>query len=182
MKPRHFVFGVWAVAAVLGLTAAAGIAAGYRVNLTGSAPKGLWRVSTIGQENVRRGDLVSICPPALLIVMAMRDKGDLPPGSCPGASTAPLLKPVAAIPGDSVSITGEGVSVNGRALPNSAPATGMPSYPAGTYKVAPGHVWLISSYSRGSFDSRYYGPAPLDQLRGLASPVLIHGDPARMTI
>jgi type IV secretory pathway protease TraF len=35
--------------------------------------------------------------------------------------------------------------------------------PLGTYAVSPGTAWVISSYNRFSFDSRYFGPVRLDK-------------------
>ena len=56
------------------------------------------------------------------------------------------------------------MAVNGRLLPNTAPlvtdTAGRPlsHWPFGRYVVAPGTVWVASSYSSRSFDSRYFGP------------------------
>ena len=47
----------------------------------------------------------------------------------------------------------------------------LPGIPAGTYAVAPGQVWLISSYSPRSFDSRYLGPVPISSIRGTVKPL-----------
>jgi type IV secretory pathway protease TraF len=46
----------------------------------------------------------------------------------------------------------------------------LPQVPAGTYPVLPGTVWVISSYNRFSFDSRYFGPIPLDEKVRYANP------------
>ena len=48
------------------------------------------------------------------------------------------------------------------------PLTGVA---ACTYTVAPGHVWLISTYSPLSFDSRYLGPVPISSIRGTVKPL-----------
>ena len=47
--------------------------------------------------------------------------------------------------------------------------------------MQPGEVWLFSSYSAGSFDSRYFGPVVLASVRGIARPVVVIGDPAAIT-
>jgi type IV secretory pathway protease TraF len=39
----------------------------------------------------------------------------------------------------------------------------MPLVTFKTYSVLPGTVWVISSYNRFSFDSRYFGPVRLDE-------------------
>ncbi|MGE4411074.1 MAG: conjugative transfer signal peptidase TraF [Sphingobium sp.] len=181
MNARRFAVAAWALAGAAGLAAAVASAAGYQLNTTASAPTGLWRVTPVEAQKIRRGNFVSICPPEIRIVEAMRVKGYLHPGDCPGTDTTPLLKPVVAIEGDSVTVSREGVSVNGVSLPHSEADQTMPGYPAGTYTVQPGQVWLISSYDAGSFDSRYFGPVPLALVRGQAAPVLIHGDTSTMT-
>src|SRR5947209_8599620 len=70
------------------------------------------------------------------------------------------MKPLVATAGDTVKVSTRGVSVNGRLLPNRA---AMPfdtnhrplqHWPFGAYRVAPGTVWVISSFNSRSFDSR----------------------------
>jgi len=86
-----------------------------------------------------------------------------------GDGYAPLVKPIAARAGDTVTLSQAGVAVNGKLLQNSKqyPKDGigrpMPMVPFGTYAVLPGTVWVISSYNRFSFDSRYFGPVNLDE-------------------
>ncbi len=182
MKPRHI--GIFALAgtALLCAVGASAHAAGLYLNTTPSAPVGLWRVSSLAPDDARRGRLVSICPPALRIVEAMRVQGYLHPGNCDGTDTTPLLKPVVAAAGDTVTIDGAGISVNGRQLPNSRQQPQMPSYPSGSYEVSAGEVWIVSSYSAGSFDSRYFGPVSLRNLRGGAEPVAVIGDASTLTV
>ena len=75
-----------------------------------------------------------------------------------------LMKCIATQPGDTVEISIRGFSVNGNALPNSAPMNigteglRLQHWPFGKYRVQTGTVWVISSYSCRSFDSRYFGP------------------------
>lgn len=182
MTGRRIGIAALAAAGAIGLTAAGCSAAGFQLNTSASAPMGLWRVTTIERQRIERGTLVSICPPEVELVAMMRERGFLHVGDCPGVATTPLLKPVVAVAGDTVRVRREGVSVNGRALPRSAAEQSMPGYPAGIYKVRPGHVWLLSSYNAGSFDSRYFGPVSLANLRGHASPIFIRGDVSRMAL
>lgn len=156
---------------------------GLRLNTTASAPRGLWRVvARAPLLTLRRGMIVSVCPPVAPVVLAMRDKGYLGPGYCAGTSTVPLLKPVAAVAGDLVTVApGRPLEVNGTPLPNTIQEADMPAVPAGTYRVLPGTIWLLDSYDRGSFDSRYFGPVPLALVRGQVIPVLVEGDARRLT-
>lgn len=152
---------------------------GVRVNLTDSAPHGIWVVRAFEATKLRRGLLVDICPPTLPITNIMKDRGYLGPGQCNGVM--PLLKPVVAISGDVVSVTKSGVMVNGKLLSNSSSLNAIPGVPCGTYKVKSGEVWVISSYSSGSFDSRYFGPVNLSGINGVADPVYVFGDVSKIT-
>ncbi|WP_083347512.1 conjugative transfer signal peptidase TraF [Rhizobium sp. LCM 4573] len=183
MKARHVAVASWALAAGIGITAAFAYSAGYRVNLTHSAPSGLWRVVPVELAAIQRGELVEVCPPPARIVSLMSERGYLSSGDCSPGGVTTLLKPVAAVAGDRVTIRrGNPAEVNGEPLPNTTAEQGIPAWPDGTYPVQPGQVWLFSTYSPGSFDSRYFGPVPLVNVRGRASPVLTHGNPGDMTL
>jgi type IV secretory pathway protease TraF len=81
--------------------------------------------------------------------------------------------------GDVVDVSERGIAVNGSILPNTAPKTkdsmgrAMKPWPFGKYRVAPGFVWVASSYNPWSFDSRY---DPHQYLRFLPIPVVIIRD------
>lgn len=154
-------------------------AAGARLNTTPSAPNGLWRVSA-APSPIRRGELVEVCPPPAPVVRLAADRGWIERGDCP-AGTIPLLKAVGAIAGDQVQITSGGLArINGQTAPNTAALAGIPAWPDGIYTVPAGTVWLLSSYSPNSFDSRYFGPVPVGLIRGEARPVLVAGSAAGM--
>lgn len=143
---------------------------GVRLNSTGSLPIGLYRISTAADAN-----LVEFCPPEpfsrLSVVRQYRN-----PGNCPDGEN-PLLKPVVAKPGDIVVYSGSGVRVNGILLRNTAPrpqdskGRPLPHYPFGTYRVAPGTLWVASSYHPLSFDSRYFGPISTAIIRDRLKPL-----------
>lgn len=100
--------------------------------------------------------------------------------NCPDGNKA-LLKPVVAWAGDTVTVTPLGVAVNGSVLHNSMPLSKdtngevLHAYPLGNYNVKPGELWVISSHSRKSFDSRYYGPIPETSIRTWVRPLLTFG-------
>jgi conjugative transfer signal peptidase TraF len=87
-----------------------------------------------------------------------------------------------AVAGDRVTVTAEGLAVNGMPLQNSrpAPADGqrraMPVIAPGTYPVEPGTVWVVSSFNPASFDSRYFGPLPVAHVQGIARPLWVKGN------
>jgi conjugative transfer signal peptidase TraF len=137
---------------------------GVRINTSPSLPMGLYVTTVDGSAK-----LVEFClaePFATLsIVRGYRHRGTCSDGG------APLLKPIIAKPGDVVDVSSLGLSVNGTPLPNTAPLTTdtkgrrLEAWPSGRYVVAPGTVWVASSYHRRSFDSRYFGPVPTAAIR-----------------
>ncbi len=144
------------------------------VNVTPSMARGLWQQLDVPLE---RGDVVIACPPAMHVLRLGADRGYVGGGDCPSLYE-PLIKPIAAMPGDTVVVRPDRViEVNGTELQNSRSLSrdgaGRPlsGFPAGTYDVAPGQVWLISSYSPRSFDSRYLGPVPISSIRGTVKPL-----------
>ncbi len=146
--------------------------AGLRVNLSGSMPIGLYRVSN---RPPVKGAMVLVCLPADVAVFA-RSRGYVPNGRCPG-STAPIGKVVLAMAGDSVEVTAEGLLLNGRPVRNTRPlafdAAGrsLRRFPDGTYIVAQDELWLYSPYSTRSFDSRYFGPLHVSSIRSRVLPL-----------
>jgi len=137
---------------------------GFRINTSPSLPVGIYVVTSDGGAN-----LIEFCPAeplaALSLVRGYRD-----PGACRDGG-APLLKPVVAKAGDLVELSWHGVSVNGLLVPNTAPLSkdnkGRPLEPwhFGRFPVAPGTVWVASSYHSRSFDSRYFGPVYTTAIR-----------------
>lgn len=145
---------------------------GFRLNLTPSEPLGLWRIVTL-QRPVETGDLVFICPPPTASFEEARRRGYVRRGLCP-RGFAPLIKTVAALPGQHVDI-GANVTVDGTPLASSivraSDGEGKPITPFKTGIVPPGNLFLHSSFV-SSYDSRYFGPVPDSGLLGLAQPVL----------
>src|SRR5215468_11051143 len=87
------VAGMWAVCAI-----------GLRVNGTDSEPIGIyWAVS----KAPAKGDFVFALPPTSPIFKLAKERGYLPAGPSP-AGTCGLIKQVAAVSGDLVTISAEG--------------------------------------------------------------------------
>jgi|SRR5687768_11609739 len=148
---------------------------GLHINYTKSAPMGLWIERPA--VSLKRGSMVSICPPSVPIVKDLTEQGRLSPGDCAETGARPLLKPVAAMEGDMVRIRlGQPVYINNRALSNSLPASGLSAWPDGDYTVSPGEVWVFSDYSNRSFDSRYFGPVSVSDIRAEVKPLLVFND------
>jgi conjugative transfer signal peptidase TraF len=148
--------------------------AGLRINTSPSLPVGLYLTTSDPAAN-----LVEFCPNPVFGKLAL-DRGYRSAGSCRDGG-APLLKPVVAKSGDVVEISETGLSVNGRAIPNTAPMAAdikgrlLASWPLGRYVVARGDVWTASSFNRRSFDSRYFGPVPMAAIRDRVRPLVTFG-------
>ena len=126
--------------------------AGYRLNLTPSLPRGIYRLSP---DAPTKGDLVSFCLEGEFAALA-GERGYLLAGSCP-SGLRPLLKRVAGLPGDTVDL--ESLALR------SADSAGrpMPSVLEGG-TIPPGLALVLADHP-GSFDSRYFGLVPLNSLQ-----------------
>jgi conjugative transfer signal peptidase TraF len=144
---------------------------GVRINTSPSLPVGLYLVTTEGNAN-----LVEFCPMEPIAALSLV-RGYRSPGVCEDGG-APLLKPIIAKRGDLVDLPAYGIRVNGILLANTVPlgkdTKGRPlkSWPFGRFEVAPGTVWVASSYDSRSFDSRYFGPVSILAIRNRVKVLL----------
>jgi conjugative transfer signal peptidase TraF len=133
---------------------------GIRINFTSSLERGFYVVSQRPSAN-----LVEFCPEGEPAATSLERGYRTPGGTCPDGGS-PLLKPIAAVPGDEVEVTSYGVRVNGKLIPNSGvhfkDHRGRPlkPWPTGKYIVPTGKLWVLSDFNSWSFDSRYFGPIP----------------------
>jgi conjugative transfer signal peptidase TraF len=138
---------------------------GVRLNVTGSVPIGLYLVSSAPQAS-----FAEFCPPepfaSLSVARGYRRRSI----ACPDGGE-PLLKPIIATEGDSVEVSARGILVNNSRIPNTQQQLEdsrhrpLPVWPHGLYRVASGTVWVVSSYNPRSFDSRYFGPVQLKDVK-----------------
>jgi conjugative transfer signal peptidase TraF len=149
---------------------------GIVINHTRSLPQTIWRIKQ-HERPLRRGDVISFCPPRTLAIEHATRRRFLPAGFCPGTGTEPLLKPIVALPGDIVEASDNGVFVNGALIANSAPKRSdsrgrrLDPFLVPLHIVPENTVWTISSYTDASFDSRYFGPVPIGLIIGVARPI-----------
>ena len=151
---------------------------GFVFNFTHSAPFGIYR--PVAEPNVplhTDSPYAFFCPDQRSPGLKDNPNTRRSLGTCPDGYAA-LLKPVVAWPGDTVTTSPVGVAVNGTPVQNSAPLVRdslgreLHPYPYGTYEVLAGQIWVVSSYSSKSFDSRYFGPVPLKTVREWVRPLI----------
>ncbi len=147
---------------------------GFIINTTSSLPRGLWYV--IDHASPHPGDVVVFCPPNRTAFQRARERGYIGGGRCPG-NYEMMLKPVVAVAGDRVVVKPAAVAVNGRLIIDSGSqdydTAGRPLFPLrGTVIIPPHHLWLMSTWSSRSYDSRYFGPVDAHHIIGRAVPIL----------
>lgn len=145
---------------------------GIYINTTPSLPVGFYRIV---DEPIVSGAYVAFCPPQGSVFDMARDRSYINQGNCPGGYGL-LLKRVFAQSGDKVSINQAGIFVNGKHLPNSAQLTADPEgQPLPQYRLQAvlddAEYLLLSDLNPQSFDARYFGLIPRDQIRQAVRPV-----------
>jgi conjugative transfer signal peptidase TraF len=159
--------------ATLGLVCVAAAAAitGARINTSYSLPLGIY-VRTYDS----RAQLIEFCPIQPFAAESSERAYRTRSTACPDRAV-PLLKPVVAVAGDRVVLAADGIRVNGRLLPKTAPlfrdgaGRSLRPWPLGSYLVERGTVWVASTYNLGSYDSRYMGPIKTTQIRARLRPL-----------
>ena len=82
------------------------------------------------------------------------------------------IKQVWALPGQQVTFAKDGVYVDGRHLPNSAPEPGIPLVcPLGKYVVPPYFFLAMGTNNPDSYDGRYECFTPLSLIAATVTPV-----------
>ena len=148
------------------------LAAGLRINGTHSFPVGFYFAS---HKRPAKGDLVFVDPPAMPLFILAKERGYLNVAYSP---TPHLVKRLAGVVGDRVTIDSVGVSVNGIRLANSAPyncdGAGRPLQACllKDHILGPDEVLLMSDYNPASFDSRYFGPLQTTTIEFVIKPLL----------
>jgi len=170
---QRLAMGIAIAGAAILVLGALACASGARVNSTRSIPVGLYWLSS---EPVEKGAYVMFCPPPIGIFEEAKARRYLGAGFCPGGYGY-LMKRVLAAKGDAVTITDEGVHVNGELLPHSAPIRVdrngrlLPRFPAERFTLGGSELLLMSDVSGTSFDGRYFGPIHRSQIKGVIRAV-----------
>jgi len=162
----------------------------FLLNDTASMPEGLYvrvPLHTGSDRKFERGDTVGVCltdamtQPYVLLGQARGYLEHTWLSGCAlhgGGRAVPLIKYVVATPGDEVAIVSSaaagsdtprpGVYVNGSLVPNSTPlgrdSLGRALPPLNVHSRLPSGWFLVMSPDARSFDSRYFGPVPEEDL------------------
>jgi conjugative transfer signal peptidase TraF len=148
--------------------------AGIRLNTSDSIPKGIYRIH---QGAIEKNSLVLFCPDDREAFRQGRNRGYLDHGFCSG-DYGYLMKKIAAVSGDVVSSTKDGVYVNHSLLSYSKPQIHdglhrpLTFWRVTQYTLKPQEVLTMTNQSIMSFDGRYYGLIQTKQIKGIITPVL----------
>jgi conjugative transfer signal peptidase TraF len=133
-------------------------------NASASAPIGLYTVRTAADLGVT--DLVAVDAPEPLASF-LKEREYLPRG-------VPLMKRIAALPGQTVCRNGSRVSVDtiamGEALARDRRGRELPVW-QGCRTLGASEIFLMNWDVRDSLDGRYFGPIPKDSIIGRALPL-----------
>lgn len=133
-------------------------------NATASTPVGLYVLTS--STSPRVGDLVAVRPPAPIADVLARG-GFLPRGVL-------LLKPIAALPGQTVCRTGDAVRIDGHAvgvaLDRDHLGRPLPRW-RGCRRLRANELFLMNPAVPQSLDGRYFGSLPATAVVGRALPI-----------
>jgi len=134
-------------------------------NASASAPLGLYHLRRADHPHV--GELVAILPPKPL-ARWMAGRHYLP-------EDVPLLKHVAALPGQRVCRHGVTITIDGKAVAKAklrdSRGRSLPVW-SGCRTVQPGELFLMNPSIPDSLDGRYFGTLPARAMLGQAIPIL----------
>ncbi len=160
MKP-YLIFPI-AILAIGALLIRPGARPRYVLNLSHSAPIGLYRLKA---APLHRG--------AFAVVLLGQPWRDLARSRSYLLSKAWLIKPVAALAGDRICRSGRMITINGRpaaiAQPEDKKGRFLPEW-EGCKTLVEGELFLLSEKA-DSFDGRYFGVTPRSALIAKAIPV-----------
>ena len=163
MTRRSFIIAGFVAAATLATLAVR--PARYAVwNTTASVPTGLYAIR--GKSGLQVGERVAVLPPPDLRRL-LAERNYLQTG-------VPLLKRVAALPGQNVCRFAHAVFVDsqfvGAALARDRLGRPLPVW-AGCHVLRTGELFVMNPAAPGSFDGRYFGVLRLADVIGRATPV-----------
>ncbi|CAM3095728.1 conjugal transfer protein TraF [Komagataeibacter xylinus] len=164
MTRRAWFFGTYFVVLAVGVSAAVHIAPRLLWNSTASVPVGLYRLRADSVLHV--GDIIALHLPDRLALL-LSQRGYLPLG-------VPLLKPVAALPGQTVCRANGSITIDGRhvgdALTSDHRGRPLPVW-QGCRRLGRDEIFVMNPAEPRSLDGRYFGPLPASTMMGRAIPI-----------
>jgi conjugative transfer signal peptidase TraF len=138
-------------------------------NASASVPIGLYEIGSATPLEVT--DLVAVDAPEPLAAL-LAERGYLPRG-------VPLLKRVAALPGQAVCRSGGDITVDGNtvsdALDRDRLGRSLPIW-KGCHRLGASELFLMNIGVRDSLDGRYFGPLAVTTVIGRATPLYTDED------
>jgi conjugative transfer signal peptidase TraF len=135
------------------------------INYTQSIPRGIYWITP--NKKPRRGDLVAIPIPEHVRELVI-ERHYLP------RSITLLAKPVAAVGGDHVCVRDDALFINGkltgRIIESDRMGKPMPVHRA-CGALSQRQLFLATAHDN-SFDSRNFGPVPIENVRGTLTPLM----------
>lgn len=166
MTRRGWLFTTYFAAFGVGLSMALNPTQRLIWNATASVPVGLYRLHPERAPHV--GDLVALHLPERDADMLARG-GYLPRG-------VPLLKPVAAVGGQTVCRSGSHITIDGRAAGDALPVDHrrrpLPVW-QGCHRLGMRELFVMNTHEPRSLDGRYFGPLSVSSVIGRATPLWI---------
>ncbi|MBO7072625.1 MAG: conjugative transfer signal peptidase TraF, partial [Acetobacter sp.] len=123
------------------------------------------------------GSYVLLCPENKEPFITAQKRDYIGAGYCPGG-LGYMFKRVAALPNDIITTTANGMYINGKLYPNSKPFKHdalnrvLPIWHAHQTRLKTGEVVLMTQGDQNSFDARYFGPLPQQQIVSVVQPIL----------
>lgn len=140
-----------------------------QINLTPSMPLGIYRI-------IQNGDIVAVCLPNHIAQKGL-EKKHLIKGKCPSGVIS-VVKEVIAIPGDTVTLSQEGITVNNQFYPAPKRSTDSQGLVIkrfvenGVYSTI-NDYWLYGSHSPNySWDSRYFGGVSKESILNILKVIM----------
>ena len=134
------------------------------INLTDSLPHGFYLVYS---KAPKQGEIAAFYLPKH-VTRQYRDRTWLIPNAL-------FLKPVAFLPGTRLCWKAHRILANDRKIATlkDFDARGLPlRHPRGCLTLKYNEIFVISTFSKNSFDSRYFGPIQRSSVIGTAAPIL----------
>ncbi|MCP3876123.1 MAG: conjugative transfer signal peptidase TraF [Desulfobacteraceae bacterium] len=147
--------------------------AGYRINVTSSLPIGIWKIDK-SFSKIEKGDYVWFTPTKEIADFGIKRNYLEENKNCLNNSN-PLLKIVYGLPGDSYSFYKDAIKINNEPIENAKrrklDSKGRPMPIISNGIIKEDHLFVMTMHTH-SYDSRYYGTIPVQNIEGTAQPVL----------